>query len=402
MRLLLNQRILISQSTWILIAGFFSGLAQGAFEKPSTNHEIVIVSWDPYHRWLGREVGRFDAIHSVPLPWRDPVNGGADPFIGVTRKGHVYATTASLPQLLQSTDSGQTWASRKLVLDPPHRDGGVQSFAILSDDTFLLAYQVDKRVFVSRSDDLGESWKPSVYIDPSPYEYVGGGTHGFMLELPDGTVLLPLGHYWENQEEIAGALFVYRSSDKGRTWGDGSRVTFWGWEADLQRLESGRLLVAVRYQRCPGCILPSDPRSLAETLEFGYPKQVYLGQSDDNGYTWRRWQQLTEGTFDAPGELLQLPDGTLVLLYAHRSVDPAPCGTWAMISRDDGRTWESDRYIINSECYRKTDWGFCASTVLPDGSILTLSGCRGGGWPNRPALNQKNPGQIRAIRWRLP
>ena len=153
----------------------------------------------------------------------------------MTREGHVFATTASLPHLLRSTDSGKTWTSRQLVLDPPHRDGGVQSFAVLSDDTFLVAYQVDERVWVSRSDDLGESWQPSVYIDPSPYEYAGGGTHGFMLELPDGKVLLPLGHYWKDQEEIAGALFIYRSSDKGRSWGDRSRVTFWGWEADLLR-----------------------------------------------------------------------------------------------------------------------------------------------------------------------
>jgi hypothetical protein len=223
-----------------------------------------------------------------------------------------------------------------------------------------------------------------------------------MVELPNGTVLLPVTCYWEDQQSAATQLRIYRSKDGGRTWGDKSPVCFWGYEPGLLHLRSGGLMIAVRYQRCEGgaCVLPSDPPEMAETYIDGYPKDVYIARSDDGGYQWRNWQRVTTGDFDVPGQLLQLSDGRLLLLYAHRAPDPSPCGTWAMVSRDEGRNWERNRYIVNGICHRPKDWGYSASLGLRDGRILTLSGCRGDGWPDRPDLNQKEPGTIRAIRWR--
>ena len=383
-------------------SSFAGGLTiAGPRKTAGSDHNITVVCWHSHHAWHSRVVKRFKAIDSQVLPWEDPLVGGADPFIGLTRQGHVYATTASLPKLFRSNDEGRSWTARELDLDPPQdKKGAIRSFGILADDTFLLAYGAGETVYVSRSQDFGDSWQPSVPLDTSPYQFAGPGTHGFLLQLPDGTVLLPLGHYMEDRKAVSGALFIFRSRDGGRTWGDKSQVCFWGWEADLLRLHSGKLLIAVRYQRCAGCILPSDPPELASTMEHGYPKQVYVAESEDQGYTWKHWRRVTDGTFDVPGELVQLPDGTVVMIFAHRTQDPPPCGTWAMISRDEGRTWEENRYIINETCYRTTDWGFSASAVLKDGSILTLSGCRGGGWINRERLNRMNPGHIRAIRWR--
>ena len=74
---------------------------------------------------------------------------------------------------------------------------------------------------------------------------------------------------------------------------------------------------------------------------------------------------------------------------------------WRARGDREGRTWQKQRFIVNSACERDNDWGFSASVVLADDTILTLSGCRGAGWPGREEANRKQPGRIRAIRWRL-
>ena len=367
----------------------------------STNHQIAVVASQPSVRWQGRAARHLDA-ERIQLPWEDPVTGGADPFIAVTSQGQICATTSSASKLLKSVDGGQTWADRSIVTDPPF--DGLQAFGILNDDTFLLSCEADTRVRVCRSEDLGATWELSPPLDTSPWERGGGGTHGSVLQLPNGTTLLPVTH-WGG--DVPSALFIHRSEDGGKTWGDRSRVCLWGTEASLLQLQSGRLLIAIRYQGCgaPRWVLPHDPPGWTrDWLEMGLEvKQVYVADSDDEGYTWRNWRRTTTGDFDAPGDLIQLSDGTVVLTYAHRAPDPAPCGTWAMISRDEGCTWERNRYVVNGVCphSRAFDWGFSASLVLHSDLILTLSGCRGEGWPKRAELNKNNPGRIHVIRWRL-
>ena len=369
-----------------------------------TDHEIVAVSSNPYRRWIPA-AGKSFGAKRTELDWSDPVSGGADPFIGVNSRQEIFVTTASIPKahpmMLKSSDGGESWTRFKLPLEAPSQTSwGIQSFSILSDDTFLLAFASEAGYHVARSHDSGRTWQSPASIDSSPYPFAGGTTHGFMHQLADGTVLLPISCYGD---DLASVMYIYRSADGGRTWGDRSRVCFWAWEASLLRLATGRLLIAVRYQRGENCVLPSDPPDLSELYVSGYPKRVYVAGSDDEGRTWQNWTKVTGGVFDVPGELVQLSDGTLVLLYAHRAPDPPPCGTWAAASHDEGRSWQPGRYIVNSVCHHDNphDWGFSASTVLQDDVILTLSGCRGRGWPGNASLNAKAPGKLHAIRWRV-
>jgi BNR repeat protein len=414
-----------------------SALYVGGHQLPEPGrrmeHDIVIRTSDPFSKFLeapyagwfeshreGAEslgvlhrVQSYKAEYKVRLPWQDDVHGNADPFIADNGAGEIYATTATAITMMKSADGGLTWQSFKLELSPPLQppdpalmaQGCIQAFAILRDGTFLLAYQVGPNMHVARSSNGGETWNKSATISPPHYEFAGGVTHGAFLELPDGTVLLPVSLYSVSglSDDVgASELSLFRSSDGGRTWGNRTRVCFFAWESSLLRLPSGRLLIAVRSQRGEGSILPTDTPELSRMAEQGYPKQVYLADSDNAGRTWKNWRKATVGVFDAPGELVRMPDGRLVLLYAHRAPDPPPCGTWAMVSSDGGLTWNVDQFVVNSVCeHRPFDWGYSATLVMPDQSLLTLSGCRGEGWPNKPGLNQRNPGAIFAVRWRV-
>lgn len=396
-------------------------------------HPIVVRSNEPYEKWLEAPYGDWFHSHRTAavslgishtpksyraestyrVPWTDSVYGNADPFLAASPDGNLYLTSATANIILKTADLGRTWTRLSLNLSPPLQkpaldqmaQGGIQAFGILRDGTFLLAYQVGPNICVARSLDSGASWKHSAAISPPHYEYAGGVTHGTIFELSDGTVLLPVSLYSEGVGGDVGPaeLSIFRSRDGGKTWGDRTRACFFGWESSLVSLPSGRLLIAVRCQRGADSILPTDSPSLAAMAKYGYPKQVYLAASDDGGRFWKNWHPTTVGVFDAPGELVRLPDGKIVLLYAHRAPDPAPCGTWALVSKDEGETWGREQYIVNSRCdYRPFDFGYSSSHCLKDGSIFTVSGCRGEGWPDNPRLNRRNPGVLYAVRWRIP
>lgn len=341
----------------------------------------------------------------VWLPWEDKVSGGAESQIGTTRKGAVYAMLYG-PKLLRSADGGRTWKSMDITTDPPTT--GYGAFTILKDDAFLLAWN-DKgahELYISRSEDYGKTWGPALKIDTAPYptSYCGGGCgHGF-TQLSDGTVMLPVSHMTPLG---VSEHCIYRSKDNGRTWGDRSLACFWGWESHVKELHSGQLMIAVRYQRPQ---LPEDkpPRftldnaASSEDRTGWFYKKLFLADSYDGGYTWKKWRDVTGdirigGGY--PGELVQLSDGAVVLLYPRRWPE-GYWGTRALISRDEGQNWDKVVYILSMP--RKP--GYSASVVLEDDMFLTLSGERSipfgtdqYGIPRKPEI----PARVQAIRWRI-
>lgn len=95
--------------------------------------------------------------------------------------------------------------------------------------------------------------------------------------------------------------------------------------------------------------------------------------------------------------MLKLKNGRILLTYTQRSLI-YPIGLRAILSHDDGQTWdfENDRIVIEA----KTPWG----------------GAQGGGFGNTVQLDNGalvscysyNPGQpgakteVEVVRWRLP
>ena len=132
-------------------------------------------------------------------------------------------------------------------------------------------------------------------------------------------------------------------------------------------------------------------------------RHVVLGQSPDGGITWERLRPVLDagGTplmahGECNGELLQVPDGRLVLVHQTRYAEgPERARGYyrgrsqlcARVSEDGGETWLPPRYRL------LFGFGYSSSLALDDGTIVTASGASLGdnGDPRRAAV----------IRWRL-
>jgi hypothetical protein len=339
--------------------------------------------------------------------------GGAARYIRRTRNGDLYVTGVGLEGLmLRSTDAGHTWTRSE------HKIEGIRflsAFCILQDDTFLVAFMGHDRhrsYNVARSTDLGKTWqvrKMNADMGENRYIY---GYNADMIQLQDGAVLLT-GDFRITQDSThddeTGALLpvrlrgtqpsVVRSTDGGLTWSDRSPIVLFGGEAHLLELASGKLLAASRYQR--NHPLPGDPAVPIEHKKSnGYRpqfpseesrsenspmtnrvKNIYLSESLDGGRTWVDERRVTS-FLQCPGDLVQLPDGTLVLIFLHRYPDDvAHTGIRAIVSDDSGATWRDGTYILSQGHGEDIDSGssYPGSIAMPDGTIITVCGNFAGG-----------------------
>ena len=344
-------------------------------------------------------IGARVPAEETPLPcegtWR------ADPWVVRTPSGEIYAALSKTDaHLWRSADGGRTWSDEGKMGFDPARNGDISRLTVLADGGFLITYTISELdttgdhyvrsdLYVARSEDKGQTWQPAHPLDPSPYGMCGGESAGKIVQLSDGTVLLPVMLFSGSLEESAHALFLYRSTDGGRTWGDRTRLCFFGAETSLLQLHSGRLMAAVRYQRQ---VLPTDPPELQAKGGWVY-KHVFLADSEDAGRTWGNWRPGTTQFGDTPGELIQLSDGRVLLLWCHRY--PYPEGNIrAKVSHDEGRTWEPRIYFVSHGA------GYPASLVLEDDVMLTLCGnsvLQADGF-----APENGRWTAHAVRWRLP
>jgi hypothetical protein len=72
----------------------------------------------------------------------------------------------------------------------------------------------------------------------------------------------------------------------------------------------------------------------------------------------------------SPGHLLQLRDGRVLLTYGDRR-HPF-YGVQAMLSRDEGQTWDQQNRFQLVWDAPNTDCGYPTSIQLPDGRIFTV------------------------------
>jgi hypothetical protein len=166
-------------------------------------------------------------------------------------------------------------------------------------------------------------------------------------------------------------------------------------------LQSGRLLGAFRHQR------RRRPSETTEQItawggsvkhDYAVFKHVFLGESDDLGKTWKNFRPLLTsggqallGFGEAHGQLVQVPDGRVVLVHDCRY--PYEQGeNRARMSLDGGKTWEPEVYHLSF------GHGYPSSVALPDGTIVTVTGST----PFTPSAQPVGGWRAQAIRWRLP
>ncbi len=282
---------------------------------------------------------------------------------------------------LRSRDYGRTWDGADPVFnmmsneDPSQANvktmGDLQPIDFL-DRNILIANSTangfaaaDSRTVVRVSKDRGHTWGPAIPVPMDAFANLSGMNS--VLVRPDGTALIWLMSVDEqakNRHPSIFALppggtdfhFLTNVTPKRDPYGaaDGefdATPRFSGHRWFYPRgymLPSGRMLCGLRSQR--------DPRGIMWTELFA---------SDDRGRTWEFLSRVND--FGAPGSLVQLPDGRLVMVYGYRLM---PAGIRATVSEDEGKTWGPE--LIIRDDGGSWDLGYPNAWVTDDGKIGVL------------------------------
>ena len=241
------------------------------------------------------------------------------------------------------------------------------------------SYRVD--TYVARSTNRGKTWT-SVKINANERELVGG-QRCRIAQLPDGRMIFVLAAWSAPREgktipmsERYARTYLYTSADDGKTWDRGAKpICNHGWEPDLLPLPSGRLLLAIRYQRHK---LPGDPKGLVSPHRMRddkppYKKSKQIGSglvarftailhSDDAGKTWTQ-PRLVTGFDEQTGTLIRLSDGTILLPFGYKTDTR---GQRFIVSYDRGETWSRSVFQLHA------DGQYASSVVLKGDKIVTV------------------------------
>jgi hypothetical protein len=261
--------------------------------------------------------------------------------------------------IVRSTDGGKTWGEPETWFESVFKRGGVEmgcSLTCLSNGRLLLPYadgfylrpgvegNYDRHalLFCPTSDDNGKTWQNT---KAECYEGLEAFAFGTVVELPDGTLLLPLWGAYDKQGVWGSGLV--KSRDNGATWGE--------W----------RSIVREHGDETPIILLP-DGRVMALIRGFtGEPERPFhVAYSSDGGDTWSPPQKVNlNGTSPA---LHISPKGRL--LAGYRSTLPG-CNVHIASSGDLGQTWqfELELELPHDEWHMG---GYPAFENLPDGRIF--------------------------------
>ena len=310
--------------------------------------------------------------------------------------------------IFRSKDEGRTWSAPEIITDTPldDRDAGIISLGgkKLLASWFISDIRVYTKMYKGSSvwmntvalwnDDLahwqgsyvrmsenGESWGE---IYPSPVSAPHGPTlraDGTLLYFGKRFATVVKGKYqYDTNKYGKGNIEAWTSKD-GKKWKQLGTVPLpKDWKHDnfnephALDLGGGHILGLIRYNDYSIKDAEGSVLTLLQTDSF------------DGGKTWSEAKPL--GIHGAPPHLMRHSSGTIVCSYGYRK---KPFGERAMISRDDGKTWETD--IIINDRGPTGDLGYPSSVELADGSIFTAY---------YQQYRKDEPCSVLWSRWKLP
>lgn len=287
-------------------------------------------------------------------------------LLAVLRGGGSHVDVRGRLDMVMSKDEGRTWSAPWTVVDGPFDDRN-PALGQLQDGTVLLSYAVAQNydetglkfkgtrkdrvfdgVYVMRSKDKGRTWSSPVRSEAIHRFYTGQGLvspYGKMAQLPDGTVLMAV--YFEFFNERGFQSFVFRSHDSGATWTEPALIGAGFNETSIAVMPSGDVLAALRA---------------------GKGQSLSVARSRDGGRTWSQPEQVTRD-LQHPADLILLKNRHVLLAYGERN---APRGVKAMLSTDNGQTWNKASPITLVNDAPVVDCGYPSSALLRDGRIVTM------------------------------
>jgi hypothetical protein len=202
----------------------------------------------------------------------------------------------------------------------------------------------EKFNFITVSKDNGLTWSEPVPIASDALKYAS--PYGKIINAPDGEMLMCFAGYDKGHKGFErSSVYLMRSTDGGRTWGDESLVARDHNETSFAFLPDGTLVAAARHAK-------------------GW---LSVMRSGDKGYTWSAPVQATRIN-EHPADLTCLKSGRLLMTFGKRIF---PMGCSALISDDGGLTWNTDAEIQLAGDGRTLDLGYPSTIQLNDGTIIT-------------------------------
>jgi len=301
--------------------------------------------------------------------------------------------------VLTNDNRGATWSEPKYVLT----DGTGESYAGLGVG---LAYVGRGRavLWASRywhtgaearqwvqwtSDDYGETWSPGAPLPPPVAAVWDSPMVDRDPETGGAARLWQTAYVEDHSRPVWSQAYLRQSVDEGRTWDEWVEVPQWEGtnEVAVIRAANGDLVAACRTDM-PEKFVERDPETGAVIRALDHYEGLGVSISHDEGRTWSEVEKLYDWGRHHQSMVL-MPDGSVVMTYVVRKgyVDTPEgypqFGVEAVVSHDNGRTWDLDhRDILDAWPGNRTDarWSWTrssqatSSALLPDGSILTAFG----------------------------
>lgn len=222
--------------------------------------------------------------------------------------------------VVESRDQGRTWSTPRVAIDTTIDDRDPKLMQTRGGAILLSFFRTDWTnyppgpvtlvgTFVARSTDGGSTWSEPVEVGTAmegPSTVVVGAyyaghaaTHGPIIELPNGELLVPL--YGRLPEGGTAPATVVRSRDGGRTWPRetestiGKAADFDFQEPNLSLLKNGSILAILRTSK----------------------NIAYVSWSHDRGRTWTT--PVSTGLPASSHHQLVLHNGDVLLTYGDLS-----------------------------------------------------------------------------------
>ncbi len=402
-------RLVVFVSCLLLAAGWAAGADAPKSPDAWQPHEMRLLNGDKpvqLHAQMQIVTESWDRVVAVPYIVYMPEKDRLLMLVVCDYPHHAMVLT--------SDDRGAHWAEpRPVYLD---KDGNTipglgTSLTYLGNGKLLLT--TDRLWF---SFDYGAIWGgPEPQSEPLPVPPAPNGKtwnlwDPMLVEKKEGggLRLVQTGYAmdtdWYNAAKGPGYSTgqIRFSADEGRAWAGDTAVPQWKGvsEVALLRAANGNLVAACRTD------IPAHFKG--ETLD--HFEGLAVSTSKDDGLTWSDLKPLFDWGRHHPCMVL-MHNGDIVMTYVVRkgyteNADGfARFGVEAIISRDNGQTWDLDhRYILHAwDGNRKGPeywWASSQATssvLLPDDSILTAFGT---GYRSQPGPRGPVPRDAGLVHWR--
>jgi hypothetical protein len=261
------------------------------------------------------------------------------------------------------------------------------------------------------SDDFGKTWKGD--------KTTVGGEERYIWDAPliarraDGSIECmahgcwhPTGIPWGSAEAPYSQAYFLSTADEGKTWNGPTKIPQWLGVNEVS------MVVAKNGDYVAACRTDPPKRLIHHQLDHFCGFGVSI--SKDQGKTWSDVRSLYELGRHHPSMVL-LPDGRIAMTYVARlgypnTADGFPqFGVEAVVSRDNGQTWDLEhRYILaewagnlKGEDFWHSGVQSSSTVLLPDQSLLTAFGTGFDARAGRPGPDDNLFWDVATVHWRM-